>query len=93
MIHDVCMQDYFTCEAGQEELAAKVQDKVCRERLKDLYHEGRIQCIISYNADVLGKVVRKEQAREMMLQRETDLTRDQYIQVRRTHLFYAMLNK
>lgn len=86
MIHDVCMQGYFTCEAGQEELAARVQDRVCRERLKDLYHEARVQCIVTYNADVLGKVVRKHEARQMMLQRETDLTRDQYIQVCITHL-------
>ena len=48
-----------------------MQDKVCRERLKDLYHEGRIQCIITYNTDVLGRVVRKREARQMMLQRET----------------------
>ena len=81
------MQNYFTCEAGKEEEAARVQDRVCRERLKDLYHETRVHCITSYNADVLGKVVKKNEAREMMLQRETDLTREQYIQVRRTHLF------
>jgi len=64
-----------------------VQDKVCRERLKDLYHEGRIQCIIIYNANVLGRVVRKREARQMMLQRETDLTREQYLQVSRKHSF------
>lgn len=80
------MQNYFTCEAGQEELAAIVQDRVCRERLRDLYHEGRVQCIISYHADVLGKVVKKDEARQMMLHRETDLTRDEYIQVCITHL-------
>ena len=56
-----------------------MQDKVCRERLKDLYHEGRIYCIITYNADVLGRVVRKREARQMMLQRETELTREQYL--------------
>ena len=87
MIDDVCMQDYFTCEDGKQAEAARVQDKVCRERLKDLYHEGRIQCIITYNADVLGRVVRKREARQMMLQRETDLTREQYLQVSRKHSF------
>ena len=81
------MQDYFTCEDGKQAEAARVQDKVCRERLKDLYHEGRIQCIITYNADVLGRVVRKREARQMMLQRETDLTREQYLQVSRKHSF------
>jgi len=87
MIHYVCMQDYFTCEDGKQAEAARVQDKVYRERLKDLYHEGRIQCIITYNADVLGRVVRKREARQMMLQRETDLTREQYLQVSRKHSF------
>ena len=81
------MQDYFTCEDGKQAEAARVQDKVYRERLKDLYHEGRIQCIITYNADVLGRVVRKREARQMMLQRETDLTREQYLQVSRKHSF------
>ena len=81
------MQDYFTCEDGKQAEAVRVQDKVCRERLKDLYHEGRIQCIIIYNANVLGRVVRKREARQMMLQRETDLTREQYLQVSRKHSF------
>ena len=81
------MQDYFTCEDGKQAEAARVQDKVCRERLKDLYHKGRIQCIITYNADMLGRVVRKREARQMMLQRETDLTREQYLQVSRKHSF------
>jgi hypothetical protein len=49
-----------------------------------MYHEARLQCIITYSADVLGRVVRKSEAREMILQRETDLTRDQYIQVSTT---------
>jgi hypothetical protein len=64
------------CEEGKQGHAARVQDKVCREHLKDLYHESHLQCIISYNADVLGKVVRKKEARLMILQRETDLTRE-----------------
>jgi len=40
-----------------------------------------LQCIISYYADVLGQVVKKPQVREMILQRETDLTEAQYMQV------------
>jgi hypothetical protein len=84
MIHDVCMQEFFTCQEGHQVEAARVQNRVCRERLKDMYHEARLQCIITYSADVLGRVVRKSEAREMILQRETDLTRDQYIQVRMT---------
>ena len=44
-----------------------------------------IQCIINYNADVLGRAVKKVEAREMMLARETDLTREQYLQLNRKH--------
>jgi hypothetical protein len=76
------MQDYFTCEEGKQVEAARVQDRVCRERLKDMYHEARVQCIITYSADVLSKKVTKADARQMMLQRETDLTREQYLQVK-----------
>jgi len=81
MIHDVCVQDFFTCEEGREQHAARVQEAVCKDRLKDLYHEEHLQCVISYYADVLGQVVKKPQVREMILQRETDLTEAQYMQV------------
>ena len=62
-----------------------MQDRVAKSRLSDLYHEARIQCIINYNADVLGRAVKKVDARETMLARETDLTREQYLQVNRKH--------
>jgi len=81
MIHDVCVQDFFTCEEGREQHAARVQEAVCKDRLKDLYHEAHLQCVISYYTDVLGQVVKKPQVREMILQRETDLTEAQYMQV------------
>ena len=48
------MQNFFWCDEGFEDRAARVQDKVCRSRLSDLYHEMRLQCIINYNANVLG---------------------------------------
>ena len=53
------MQDFFRCALGYEGRAKRVQDKVCRNRLSDLYHETRLQCIINYNGNVLGEVVRK----------------------------------
>jgi len=81
MIHDVCVQDFFTCEEGREQHAARVHEAVCKDHLKDLYHEAHLQCVISYYADVLGQVVKKPQVREMILQRETDLTEAQYMQV------------
>ena len=47
-----------------------MQDKVYRNRLLDLYHETRLQCIINYNRNVLGEVVRKQAARTMTLTKE-----------------------
>jgi len=64
------MQDFFRCAPGYEGRAERVQDRVCRNRLSDLYHETRLQCIINYNGNVLGEVVRKQEARTMMLTRE-----------------------
>ena len=64
------MQDFFRCDEGFEDRAAQVQDKVCRSRLSDLYHEMRLQCIINYSADVLGQVVRKADARTRTLTKE-----------------------
>jgi len=69
------------CEEGREQHAARVQEAVCKDRFKDLYHEAHLQCVISYYADVLGQVVKKPKVREMILQRETDLTEAQYMQV------------
>jgi hypothetical protein len=81
------MQEWFVCEEGKEVEAAKVQDKVCRERLKDMYSEAHIQCVISYHLEVLGQKMTKKQAREMIMLPDTDITREQYMQVSRKHLF------
>jgi hypothetical protein len=64
------MQYFFTCNEGYEARVARVQDKVYRVQLSDLYHEARLQCIINYSADVLGQVVRKPDARVRTLTRE-----------------------
>ena len=69
------MQDFFRCDEGFEDRAARVQDKVCRSRLSDLYHETWLQCIINYSADALGLVVRKADARTRTL------TKEQYLSV------------
>ena len=69
----------FRCTQGYEGRAEQVQDKVCRNRLSDLYHETQLQCIINYNGNVLGEVVRKQEARTMTL------TREQYLQVSTKH--------
>ena len=53
MMFDVCVQLYYKLEEGQdEERAARVQEAVCKERLKDMYHEAHLQAIISYYVDV-----------------------------------------
>jgi len=64
------MQDFFRCIPGYEGRAERVQDKVYRNRLLDLYHETRLQCIINYNGNVLGEVVRKQAARTTTLTKE-----------------------
>jgi hypothetical protein len=38
---------------------ARVQEVVCKERLKDMYHEAHLQAVISYYTDMLGQVVKK----------------------------------
>jgi hypothetical protein len=61
--------------------AARQQDLVCIDRLKDMYHGARTQAVISYYANVKNNRVNKEQVREMVCQEETDLTEEQYMQV------------
>jgi hypothetical protein len=79
---DVCVQLYYKLEEGQdEERAARQQEAVCKDRLKDLYHEAHLQAVITYYANVLGQVVKKDRVRELILDRETDLTEEQYLQV------------
>jgi hypothetical protein len=50
-------------------------------RLADLYYETRLQCIVNYNADVLGVRVKKADARTMTL------TREQYLSVSTKHQY------
>jgi hypothetical protein len=89
MMHDGCMQEWFVCEDGaQEDRVAYPQEETCKDRLKDMYHEAHIQCVITYNADVLGRSVTKSQARQMVLDPETDITREQYLQVSRKQVRY-----
>ncbi|XP_066323662.1 uncharacterized protein [Miscanthus floridulus] len=73
--------DFFTCEEGKAAQAARVQEAVCKDRLKDLYHEARIQAIRDFHANVLGENIKKPQIRQRMNSREADLTQAQYEQV------------
>ena len=77
----VCVQDFFTCEEGKEARAAVVQDEVCKQRLKDMYHYVRIQAIRTYYANFQGESLQKPQIRHVKSRRETDLTHEQYMQV------------
>ncbi|XP_066344399.1 uncharacterized protein [Miscanthus floridulus] len=73
--------DFFTCEEGKAAQAARVQEAVCKDRLKDLYHEARIQAIRDFHANVLGENIKKPQIRQRMNSREANLTQAQYEQV------------
>ena len=46
-----------------------------------MYYEARLQAFVDYNANVLRIGVKKAQVRQFILQRETDLTEQQYVQV------------
>ncbi|TVT98119.1 hypothetical protein EJB05_56596, partial [Eragrostis curvula] len=67
--------DFFRCEPGMEEVAARVVDKVCQKLVPDMWYEARIQAVISFHAQVHKTTVNKTQARTMQL------TRAQYLLV------------
>jgi hypothetical protein len=82
MIHDVCAQGYWKCADGKEAEAAIVLENACHARLRDMYQDARIQCVINHYRNCLGEVIKKERVRqEIILQRETDLTEDEYLTV------------
>ncbi|TVU31239.1 hypothetical protein EJB05_22919, partial [Eragrostis curvula] len=67
--------DFFSCEPGMEEVAARVVNKVCQKLVPDMWYEARIQAVITYHAQVHKTTVNKTQARTMQL------TRAQYLLV------------
>ena len=69
------MQDFYRCEAGYEAIAAQVADIACRELVKDMHYETRVQAVITYCADVEKRKVGKDVVRNMFL------TREQYLRV------------
>ena len=69
------MQDYFTCDEGYEEEAARVQDRVCTKIVQDLHHEQRLQCIINHEAEVNQQPCTKLQARGKQLTKEQYMAR------------------
>jgi hypothetical protein len=85
MIHDICMQEWYTCKLGHEVDASRVQDKVCMERLKDMYYEVHLQVLITYYTEVLGQSLPKSEAKAMILWPKTDLPREIYVRVSRKH--------
>jgi hypothetical protein len=47
-----------------------------------MYHDAHIQCVINHYRNYLGEVIKKERVRqEIILQRETDLTEEEYLTV------------
>ncbi|TVU13163.1 hypothetical protein EJB05_40695, partial [Eragrostis curvula] len=67
--------DFFRCEPGMEEVAARVVNKVCQKLVPNMWYEARIQAVINYHAQVHKTTVNKAQARTMQL------TRAQYLLV------------
>jgi hypothetical protein len=88
MIHDVCVQEYFRCEDGKQARAQVVLENAYHSRLRDLYHEARIQCIIKHYRNVLGEAIDKQRVRQdIVLERETDLTEEEYLRVSKQETF------
>lgn len=69
------MQQYFTCEPGQEEEAHMVAHAGCKKLVKDMHYEAQIQCVINYSAIHLRKPMKKNEARRYKL------TKEQYLEV------------
>jgi hypothetical protein len=79
---DVCVQLYFRCDEGVTDARKdKQQEAVCKDRLKDLYYEAHLQAFIDYYANKLGQTIKKLVVRQCILNRETNLTEEQYMQV------------
>ena len=85
MIHAICVQEWFTCEPGYESQASVVQDKVAKGRVKDMYYEVHVQVLITYYADVKHERLPKKEARRMILDENTDIDRESYLQVSMKH--------
>jgi hypothetical protein len=72
--------------------AAIVLENACRARLRDMYHDARIQCVISHYRNFLGEVIKKERVRqEIILQRETDLTEEEYLTIIKQETLFCLL--
>jgi hypothetical protein len=52
-----------------------------------MYYEAHVQVLTSYYADVLRQRLPKEEARKMILDPDTDIDREFYLQVSRKHYF------
>ena len=63
------MQDFFRCQADQEEKAERVASLACKKLIKDMHYEARVQAVINYKAKYEGTKVRKPEARNLTLSR------------------------
>jgi hypothetical protein len=70
------MQGYFTCDPGHEDEVPVVQDRVYQDRLKDMFYEAHVQCLINYHANVLKEKLDKTDDRKMIQWPETDMPRE-----------------
>jgi hypothetical protein len=73
------MQDFFTCEEGFQDRAARVAHKACYKLVKDMHYKVCVQAVVTYNVGFLGRKISKREARNMTL------TREQYLQVNIEH--------
>jgi hypothetical protein len=69
------MQDFFRCDEGYDERAARVAHTTCYKLVKDMHYKAHVQIVIQYHAVFEERKIDKDDARNMML------TKEQYLLV------------
>jgi hypothetical protein len=52
---------------GKEAEAAIVLENACHARLRDMYHDARIQCVMNHYRNCLSEVIKKERVRQEII--------------------------
>ncbi|KAK3150080.1 hypothetical protein QOZ80_3AG0227660 [Eleusine coracana subsp. coracana] len=72
------MWDFYKCKPGHEEDAKVVAHNRYRKLVKDMHYEAQVQCVINYTLHVIGRRIKKEEARTMKLTQEQYLKSQAY---------------
>jgi hypothetical protein len=64
------MQDFFRCDEGYNERAARVAHTACYKLVKDMHYEACVQAVIQYHVVFEERKIDKDDARDMTLTKE-----------------------